>query len=71
MENKIIPLVFIAIFCVLFYCFISWTDGNLEYAASYFKGHEISIPFWISAVVSVIGSGVVFVFNIVCEIIKL
>lgn len=53
------------------YYFISWTDGNLEYAVSYLKGRDIEIPFWISAVVSIIGSAVVFVFNIVCEIIKL
>jgi hypothetical protein len=70
-NELIIPLVFITIFCVLSYYFIGWTDGNLEYAVSYFKGREVSIPFWISAVVSIIGSALVFAFNIVCEITKL
>jgi hypothetical protein len=61
----------VAIFLYFFYLYICWTDGNLEYVVSAIKDRSIIIPFWISAICTLLMNGFSLLFNIVCEIVKL
>jgi len=70
-EGCAVIIGIILILLVALYFFICWTDGNLEYVVSSLKDREVSIPFWISAIISILGSFAIFIFNIVCEIVKL
>ena len=50
---------------------VFWTDRNLDWALTRYAGHAVNCPLWLSAVVSFLGNGVAFFFNIVCEILRL
>ena len=45
-----------------------WTDRNIEFALSYFKGAPVEVPFWISGLATIILNVIVMMFNVVCEI---
>jgi hypothetical protein len=48
-----------------------WTDRNLEFWLSRYKGSEVDLPFWMSAVLSVVLNGIVVAANIVSEIFRM
>ena len=48
-----------------------WTDRNLEFWLSYFKGNPITVPGWMSFVLTVVLNGVILVANIVGELLRL
>jgi hypothetical protein len=45
-----------------------WTDRNLDFWVSHFKGQEVDVPFWLSATFSIILSGPAVVLNAIAEI---
>jgi len=48
--------------------FTFWTDRNLDFWISHFKGEEVDVPFWLSFVVTIVGNGIIFFANVVAEI---
>lgn len=48
-----------------------WTDSNLEFWLSYFKGEAINVPMWLSVLITIILNGVIVVANIVSELLQL
>jgi len=53
----------------LVYLLSLWTDRNLDFWFSYFKGQEVDIPQWISFLTTLIAP-VAFVGNILAELFK-
>ena len=47
-----------------------WTDRSLDFWCTYFSHHTVDVPFWMSALLSFIGNGAVFVLNLVSEIVR-
>lgn len=45
-----------------------WTNSNLDFWLTYFKGHEIHIPYWLSVLLTVALNGVIFVANVIASI---
>lgn len=50
--------------------FGKWTDNNLEFWLSYFKGETVEVPYWISFVTTLILNGAALVLNILAELFK-
>lgn len=72
MKKDILVLVLISmVLPTILYFFICWTDGNLEYVLSYFKERHIEVPFWMSAIIAIVGNGATLLFNIICELAQL
>lgn len=59
----VIPAVVIGLFF--------WTDRTLDFWCTYCSGHTVNVPFWLSALVTLIGNGVMFILNIISEIVRL
>jgi len=53
------------------YLMTLWTDTNLEFVLSHFKGIQVEVPMWLSFLCTLIGNGAALLFNIIVEIIKL
>lgn len=52
--------------------FISlWTDRNLEFWLTYFKGEQVDVPMWMSVVVTIVLNGIIFAANILTELYRL
>jgi len=45
-----------------------WTDRNLDFWVSHFKGEQTDIPYWLSFIVTMIGNGVILLANVVAEV---
>lgn len=48
-----------------------WTDRTLDFWCTQWSGHFVNIPTWLSFLVTIIGNGIMFVLNIVSEIVRL
>lgn len=59
-----------AFYCVLIGMISFWTDRNLDFWFSYFKGHPIDVPYWMSFLVSVVFNVIIVGFNIIAELAK-
>lgn len=55
---------------IIFVLLTYWTDRNLDFWCTYFSGHDINVPAWISFLVTIIGRKVIVCSNIVSEIIR-
>jgi hypothetical protein len=68
----LIPLImYLVIFLIVVLPFSFWTDRNLDFYLTYFKGSEIDVPFWLSFLVTFFGNGLTFLLNIIGEIARL
>jgi hypothetical protein len=47
-----------------------WTDSNLEFWLSHFKGEAVEVPYWISFVTTLVLNGAIIVINILAELFK-
>lgn len=47
-----------------------WTDRTLDFWCSYFKGKPVDIPFWISALFTLVFNAFDILLNLVSEIIR-
>ena len=45
-----------------------WTDRNLDFWMSHFKGTAVNVPYWLSLVVTIIGNAVILAANVLGEI---
>ena len=48
-----------------------WTDRNLEFWLTYFKGEQVDVPMWLSIVTTIVLNGVIITLNILTELFKL
>lgn len=76
MENNtlagcFISLIICAFIVLIFIGLTFWTDRTLDFWCSYFSGHTINIPLWLSALTSIISNGVMLILNIISEIVRL
>ena len=55
----------------ILYVVTLWTDSNLEFWMSYFKGQAVEVPGWLSFAITVIGNAFILAANIIAELAKL
>ena len=48
-----------------------WTERNLEFYFTYFKGQEVDIPYWMALLVTIVLNGIIFVANVIGELLRL
>ncbi len=60
---------FLGFYCFLVYLLSFWTDRNLDFWFTYFKGREVDIPQWLSFLISFF-SPIAFLGNIIMELAK-
>jgi hypothetical protein len=63
-------LIYVAFFTTVFGLMGLWTERNLEFYFSHFKGVPVDIPYWLSVVLSIVLNAVIFGANIIAEIVK-
>ena len=68
--ETLICLGVLAILCLI-PVYMIWTDNNLDYVVSLIKGKPVNVPFWISALFSIVANGIGLLFNLIVEIIKI
>ena len=66
-EGLLIALGLILIF-VLVPVLGLWTDRNIDFWISHFKGTPVNVPYWLSLIVTVIGNAVILAVNVIGEI---
>lgn len=69
-EKVVVALFALTIIGIITYFFTLWTDRNLDYIVSYFKGHPVDVPMWLSFLTTVALNAVTLLFNVICEILK-
>lgn len=62
--------VFLAFIVLVVILLSMWTDRSLEFWFAYFN-HQVDIPLWMSAIVTIVTNGLSVVFNILTEIFRL
>lgn len=45
-----------------------WTERNLDFWISHFKGHAVHVPFWLDVAITIIGNGFILAANLIAEI---
>jgi len=48
-----------------------WTDRNIEFWASYYKGEPVECPFWLSFAVTLLTNGFALLANVIAEVARL
>ena len=48
--------------------FSFWTQSNLNFWLSYFKGTAVYVPYWLSFLLTLVLNGVIFVANLVASL---
>ena len=48
-----------------------WTDRNIDYALTLWKGHAVNCPYWLSFLATIVGNGLTIIFNVVMEIVRI
>ena len=48
-----------------------WTGRSLDYLCSYYAGHAVHVPYWLDFLFTFVFNGVILLFNVVVEIIRL
>lgn len=48
-----------------------WTDRTLEFWLSYFRHETISVPYWLSLIITIIFNGIAIGINILSELFRL
>lgn len=70
MTNILLFISIVAI-AILIPCFVLWTDGNIEYLIRITTGKVVDFPILLSTLISFVFNGIVLVFNIIMDIIKI
>lgn len=63
-------IVGIAFIPAMIYLMGSWTDSNLDYWLSYYKGHAVHVPLWLATILSLVFNGLALFANLIAEIAK-
>lgn len=48
-----------------------WTDRNIDYALTLWKGHAVNCPYWLSFLATVVGNAFTLIFNVAMEIVRI
>jgi uncharacterized protein with PQ loop repeat len=60
----------VTVFGLVLWLLSSWTDRNLDFWFSYFKGTPVDIPMWISVIATIVFNGPGIIINLIAEILK-
>ena len=71
LVELMIVLVLVLIVPVVIVGLCVWTDRNLDYLLTWIAGQPRNCPMWLSAIATFVLNGVILVFNIVMEILRL
>ena len=52
------------------YWFAVWTDHNLDFWISYFKGHPVHVPLWLAFILGCALNCIALAANVIAEIAK-
>ncbi len=64
-------LMLVAIIPAIIWFMSLWTDRNLEFWLSYFKGEQVDVPMWMSVVTTIVLNAVILAGNILSELFRL
>lgn len=67
----LIMSVFLSFFCFIIFLLSCWTDRNIEFWATHFKGESVDCPFWLSVAVTIVANGVCILCNVIAEVARL
>lgn len=67
----LLVVVLVAIVPALIWTISLWTDRNLDFWMTYFKGEAIDVPMWISVIVTIVLNGAAIAGNIIGELLRL
>lgn len=62
------PFIFVALLLI---SLTMWTDRTLDFWCTQWSGHIVNVPTWLSFLATIIGNGIMFILNIVSEIVRL
>lgn len=48
-----------------------WTDRNIDYPLTLWKGHAVNCPYWLSFLATVVGNAFTLIFNVAMEIVRI
>lgn len=69
METKNISCgMFVILFLIIWLPLSMWSDRNLDFWISHFKGEAADVPFWVSALATLAGNGLALIANLIGEI---
>jgi hypothetical protein len=63
-------LIILCLWLLIVWALSSWTDRNLDFWLTYFKGETIDCPFWLSTVVTFLAPVALFL-NVIGEVARL
>ncbi len=69
-ESSLAGCLVVIIGFVLLCLMCGWTDRTLDFWCSYFSHHAVNIPMWLSVLVTFVSNGLMFLLNIISEIIR-
>ena len=63
-------LAYFAGYILVLVLMVCWTDRNLDWVLSEYKGYEVNCPWYLSALLTIIAP-LTLLFNVICEILRL
>jgi hypothetical protein len=70
-RDAVLVVLAIAIIPAIVWFLSLWTDRNLEFWFTYFKGEQVDVPMWISVVTTMVLNGIILIGNILGELFRL
>ena len=67
-QELVSAVIILLLVAAAMYGMTIWTDRNLEFAISYFKGVPVEIPTWLSFLAALVLNAIALAFNVICEI---
>ena len=72
MKNKGFTVVELLVVVVPFLLLIPvlalWTNSNMDFWISHFKGHAVHVSYFLALILTVVGNGVILFANVVAQI---
>lgn len=68
MIGCLVVFLIIGLFCL---AFSVWTEHNLEWCLLKLSGHPVDVPLWLAAALTFLTNMFGFLFNLICELLKL
>lgn len=69
--KKVFICIFLSLWLLCGILNMWWTDRTLDYWLSFIKGCDVDVPFFISAIISIVCGYVMIIINIVSELIRI
>ena len=71
LVELLIVIAMVAIIPAIVFGLSLWTDRNMDFALTWFKGVPVNCPMWLSVIITIVGNGLTLAFNIIMEILRL